>query len=419
MTWTQQLAAERIYHFDVLSENQRAELVAVMNARFPVAVFEDHLTKRRQALKNLDVNRSILDGAEQRYPQVIASPQVCADPEALQGCGVVFTAGGDGERLRLSLEEAGVPAEELADFTKATYALPDFHQDFGTLHINCAVMADLCRRTGLEIPVVITTGPEGSVTARVIPQILERYDNFGLKTVLVVKQDERLHFTLEEKAAFVMEEGKAQPITHPDETGGPIMKLRSPLSGREESALQVLRAAGCEKLILLQGTAVYDPDVILQIASAAQGYDGLGVGIARTAFPAEDPFGTYVEVVRGMEHRLCILEKDVRNEATLSLQHEDSNEFLPYNTGFYAFDMTILESNSLPDYATPPKQVLAELEPSPKVGYAGTDILPLASHPAILSIPPESYANLKNHLDLPVLARKAREFGLKSICESI
>jgi hypothetical protein len=89
------------------------------------------------------------------------------------------------------------------------------------------MISHLCSESGIDIPVIVTTGPENSVTARVIPEILKANNNFGLRNIITVQQDERIHFTNDEKAAFIItDEGSPQPVTQPDETGGPLMKLK-------------------------------------------------------------------------------------------------------------------------------------------------------------------------------------------------
>ena len=412
--WTKERAQKSIYQFGELSKIQQVELLSTMNEQFPVETFDAHLSHRRKAIQNLETSRLLLDGATQHYPAVLSADNVVASAKNLAGFGIVFTAGGDGERLRLSLEEQGASAHSLADFTKATYALPDFYNEFGSLHINMSVLASICKEYKIEIPVVITTGPKGSVTARVIPKVLKEYNNWGLKNVIVVQQDERLHFTQDEQVVYIIEDEKISLVTHPDESGGPIVKLKESVCG--QSPLEIMKKNGCSKVIILQGTAVYDPAVIFKIAAASKNHDGIGVGISRSAFPSDDPYGTYVSVEKDGPQRVCILEQDVRNESTRELTNSDNGDFLPYNTGFYAFDIDILMNNTLPDYATPPKQVSPGLEKSAKIGYAATDLLPMADNPAILTISPESYGVIKSAADLVKLSQLAKLLKLDVIC---
>ena len=124
------------------------------------------------------------------------------DAHDLEGCAVVLTAGGEGERLKTSLLARGISESDLKDFTKATWPLPGFFGDYGALQANLRLLSVLAKRNGLTLPVIVTTGPAGSTTARVIPEVLRRHENFGLERVLTVEQDERLHFTLDEKMAL-------------------------------------------------------------------------------------------------------------------------------------------------------------------------------------------------------------------------
>jgi len=384
-----------------------------MNRSFSPDVFDDHLVKRRRALENAAVSKKLLDGAVQTFPDVVNYQSLNTDDDGfggLSGFAVVFTAGGEGERLRLSLLEKGVPAESLRDFTKATYPLKGFYQDFGALQINLAMVSRICGRYNIDVPVIVTTGPAGSVTDRVIPNILKKHNNFGLPNVRIVPQDERLHFTVDEKIAVQFADGvPPYPVTQPDETGGPLMKLKQ----SNVSTLQWLSELGCEKLLIVQGTAIYEPRMLAYMAAAAKGRDCVGVGIPRSNFEKKDPFGTFVCIERGGERSVCIIEQDIRNNETRLITDRNTGAFLPFNTGFYAVDRNLLENNDLPDYATPPKEVLPSLPRSPKIGYAATDILPLAKRPLILTVKPDMYAVIKTAEDLETMSETAVKFGLR------
>jgi hypothetical protein len=333
----------------------------------------------------------------------------------MSGAAVVFTAGGEGERLRLSLLGRGVSAESLRDFTKATYPLKDFYGDFGALQINLAMVSHICKKYGIDIPVVVTTGPESSITYRVIPAILERYKNFGLPHIKVIPQDERLHFTTDEKIAYQLADGNPHPVTQPDETGGPLMTLKRKIGAEKISTLKWLADLGREKLLIVQGTAIYEPRMLSYMSSAAKGHDCVGVGIPRKTFDAKDPFGTFVQIEKDGRRSVCIVEQDIRNDGTRSIKNGNTGEYLPFNTGFYAVDRNLLEENDLPDYATPPKEVLPELPRSPKIGYAATDILPLAKNPLILTVSQDMYAAIKTAEDLETMSETAARFGLRDM----
>jgi hypothetical protein len=100
----------------------------------------------------------------------------------------------------------------------------------------------------------------------------------------------------------------------------------------------------------------------------------------------------------------------------MAVRDETGKFYLPFNTGLYVFDITLLAKSGLPDYATPPKEILPGLARSPKTGYAATDILPGAKHGAVLAVAPESYAAIKNADDLAVLSALARRHGIIDLC---
>ncbi len=417
--WSQQLAVERIYNFEKLNTDQQDFLIALLNKRFPPSVYEKHRHKRTLAQHNLIEARHLLKGALQEFPRCIENTTVSPTPDSLFGYGIVLTAGGEGERLRLSLQEKGLSMAALTDFTKAAFPLPDFFEDCGALQINLALIAHISERYRVDIPVVITTGPEGSTTARVIGDMIARYAAFGIKNVKVVCQGERLHLTTDEQIAFEIRDGMPYPVTNPDETGGPIMKLKAIEEGEEKSTLDWLAERGADKIIVLQGTAIYHPNLIPVMAEAARNYDGLGVGILRSRFAMEDPFGSLVILKTTEKKQLVILEQEVRNAQTYVLKDHTGQYFLPYNTGFYVFDREVLRINNLPDYATPPKEVLPRIPRSPKVGYAATDILSLIHKPAVLIIQPDQYGVIKKVDDLERLADMAKRFGLDEVCRIV
>ncbi|MBU0987201.1 MAG: hypothetical protein KKH68_08105 [Proteobacteria bacterium] len=415
-TWSRRFADERIYAFEKLSDSQQDFLITLLNERFPPSVYETHRRKRQQAQRNLLQARQSLAGASQQFPVCIESSNVLLQPDSLGGYGIVLTAGGEGERLRLSLQAKGFPAEALLDFTKATFPLPGFFEDFGSLQVNLTLIAEISARFQVDLPVVVTTGPAGSATARAIAAAIARHAAFGIKHIKVICQGERLHLTLNEQIAYEIKDGLPYPVTNPDETGGPLMKLKALENGAGQSTLDWLAACGAEKIMVMQGTAVYHPDLIPLMAEAARHYDGLGVGILRGRFDPGDPFGSFVVLKTAAKAQLVILEQEVCNSQTYALMDRSRQYFLPYNTGFYVFAREVLQNNDLPDYATPPKEVLAKLPRSPKVGYAATDILALARKPAVLAVRPDHYGVIKNADDLESLAEMAKRFGLDELC---
>ena len=413
--WTIDTLKSVVCNRELLDESAAGEFLALMNQRFPPNIFNDHLDKRKRAIENAAASKKLLDGAAQAFPDVVGCQSLNCSFEDMAGFAVVFTAGGEGERLRLSLLDRGVPAASLLDFTKATYPLKGFYEDYGALQINLAMLGSICRKHGLDIPVIVTTGPEGSITDRVIPQILKKHNNFGLSHVKTVPQDERLHFTVDEKIAVQVTDGNPYPVTQPDETGGPLMKLKQKTGIDDISILQWLSSLGCEKLLVVQGTAVYEPKMLAYMASAAKGHDCVGVGIPRSSFDAKDPFGTFVSIDKDGRRRVCIVEQDIRNDVTRAITGKDTGAYLPFNTGLYAIDRQLLEDSGLPDYATPPKEVLPGIPRSPKIGYAATDILPFAKHPLILTVNPGMYAVIKTAEDLETMSETAVRFGLREM----
>jgi len=418
-TWSAHYAEDNIYQFNRLEEKGRIALCSYLDSRFPPSVFKEHVQRRRKALENLSDNQDILAGVTQHYPECIAGNDVSGVIDNLAGYAILLTAGGEGERLRHSLAQQGISRQQLHNFTKATFQLPDFYKDFGALHINLSILSHICRQTGLSIPVIVTTGPESSTTAEVIPAVLKKYGSFGLENCRVITQEERLHLSLEEQIVYTMVQDEPRPVTNPDETGGPVMKLKKPMPGSSQNTLEWLKQLGCNKIILLQGTAIYDMNMISTIATAGKNHDGLGMGIARTSFPEDDPYGSYILVKDNNSTRLIIAEQEVRNRLTRMMQDKTNNRYLPFNTGFYAFDITLIENHDLPDYATPPKEILPDLPKSPKIGYAATDIISFAKNPAVLTISQNSYGVIKKAGDLKKLSQLGKQMGLDKMCKSL
>jgi hypothetical protein len=81
------------------------------------------------------------------------------------------------------------------------------------------------------------------------------------------------------------------------------------------------------------------------------------------------------------------------------------------------FDVNLISGNTLPDYATPPKEILPSIPKSPKIGFAITDIMPCAKNGAVLAIAPDSYENIKNAGDLQKMAALARRYGILDLCK--
>lgn len=417
--WTCGSVQEKIYDFEHLSISQKNVLIGNLNKRFPPVVYRQHCKNKANALKNLNTAFNLLHESTQHFPKCISSDEIKLEDYCLNGFGIVLTAGGEGERLRLSLQKQGINNAALKNFTKATFSLPQFYKDFGALHINLCLISSLSKKYNCHIPVVVTTGPEGSTSARVITELIDHYLNFGLKHLKILFQSERLHLTANDQIAYILRDDIPYPVTHPDETGGPIMKLKEVDPVTDKKTLDWLSEHGCHKVIVLQGTAVYNQELIPMMAAAAKSYDGLGVGIFRKNFSEEDPFGSFVALKDIDKEQLYIIEKDIRTTTTYQLKDPSENHFLPLNTGFYVLDNELLRQSSLPDYATPPKEILPHLPRSPKIGYAATDILPLAKKTAVLAIKENNYGVIKDAADLERLSKLAIDYGLKDICRNI
>jgi hypothetical protein len=124
-----------------------------------------------------------------------------------------------------------------------------------------------------------------------------------------------------------------------------------------------------------------------------------------------------VSLERNGKESLVIVEQGIRNEATMGIRDETGEFYLPFNTGLYVLDITLLVKSGLPDYATPPKEILPGLPRSPKTGYAATDIMACAKHGAVLAVEPDSYAAIKSADDLDGLFALAKRYGILDICD--
>lgn len=194
------------------------------------------------------------------------------------------------------------------------------------------------------------------------------------------------------------------------------MKLKQK-DENNESVFDWLTKLGCSRSIVVQATALYDMRLLPLMAEALKGHDCLGVGILRNSFPSNDPYGTFVTLSNSSKSTTMILEQDVRNDSTRELKDPTGKYYLPFNTGFYAFENSLLINNDLPHFATPPKEVLPGMNRSSKIGYAATDIIPIAGNPVILAIEPEMFGVLKTADDLQILSDIGKRYGLDKLCK--
>ncbi len=414
MHWSEEELDIAVHEYSNCDDSTKKMIAAAISPLFSFDEYKDQLNKKESALENTEMGKSILSSASQLFPDTVASEFVEVNRDDLRNYGIVITAGGEGERLKVTLQEQGFTEEELVDFTKATWPLPEFTGGFGALQINLALIASLSKEIGHDIPVIVTTGPEETTTARVIPEIIKKANNFGLKKIKVIAQNERLHLTNENKIAWKIEDNCAKIATNPDETGGPLMKLLE-VDQSGKSPINWIESNGANRIMVLQGTAVYNPLLVEQIASAGIKYDGMGIGISREEFPESDPYGTFVLLEENSQKQLRIIEKNVRNSTSENLQDSDGR-YLPFNTGFYTFTTELICKNPLPDYAVPQKDLFPGYEKADKVGYAATDVIVPAQKSGVLTIPTDDFAVIKTSDDLPLLTIAAKKFNLQNYC---
>lgn len=414
--WSENLANEHVNNFKNFSDQDKSLLLKELNENYPFEVFKNSFVKLNNALENSQKQSQILNKGTQHYPETVKLPKQLDSVKTIEEFAIVLMAGGEGERLRLSLLESGYNKEDLRDFTKATFPLPQFPEGFGALQTNLLVISTLCNKYNTDIPVIITTGPEGSTTAKLIPKIVEKSKKFGLKNLIIIPQNERLHLSQDKQIVIDKTDAGFSFATNPDETGGPIMKLKE-INESGSSPLNWISGLNKSKIMVLQATALYDPSLIETMAKAAENFDGLGIGIERTSFPENDPYGTFVLIEENSVKSLRIIEQAIRNKKTRNLQNEEG-KFLPFNTGFYIFDVELLQNCDLPDYATPPKEIHPDLPKAPKVGYAATDIISFAKKPAVLTISQDSFAVIKDASDPEKLAELGKKYGLQKLCEN-
>ena len=399
--WTNAELNEAVYNFSNLNNDLQNRIKEKLNSTFSYSDYLIAKDKREKAIKNREKSKNILNNATQEFPSTLSANDIKIDKNAISKFAIVITAGGEGERLRESLKKDGYTEEELTDFTKATWPIPNEKNNYGALQVTLSQIKDIEKRLNITIPIIVTTGPKGTTTDRVIPQIIKDNNNFGLN-ILIISQNERRHLTTDNKIAWIEENSNIKIASNPDESGGPLMKLLDK-SDNNKSAINWIEEFGKTNIMVLQGTAVYNPILIEKIATAGLNYDGMGVGIARNTFPSDDPYGTYVLLNNNGNKKLNIIEIDVRNSETENLK-SNNGEYLPYNTGFYTFEVKLLKDNPLPDYASPKKIIFEGYDKSEKIGYAATDIIIPAKNPGVLTISGDDFAVLKNSNDLDKLS---------------
>ncbi len=417
MVWDTEYAKASIEDFDKLSHEQAIDLLETLNREFPPEEYEKEKECLLNAFNNRERRRDLLQKGIQGFP-VCVDPETGSAPEKerISKTAVLLTAGGEGQRLKESLKQNGVSNEALADITKATYPVADSPGKPGTLHIDLLLIAGICRETGTDIPVIVSTGPAGSNTAEIIPEILRKNRGFGIKNLKSIAQGKRLHLSNNKKIVWYMKEGTPQPVTNPDETGGPVARMQRREGGEKESPISWLKRLGIEHLLVLQGTAVYKKEFIYSLIKAFPESDGIAAGIPRKSFPEDDPYGTLLTIEHNSKKSLKIIEKDERDSETRSLKNLEDKTYLPFNTGLYRFSLRMLNEKRLPDYITPPKEILPGIQKAPKCGFAATDIISLAENPCVIKIAPDSFSVLKKKSDITEINRTYNESGIREIC---
>lgn len=106
--WSIESLGEKIHDFCNLSLTRQHELLEYMNTNFPPQKFKQQLSMRSKALQNMENAKNTLEGATQSFPSFIEANSIDTNPESLHGFAFVLTAGGEGERLRLSLQKNGL-----------------------------------------------------------------------------------------------------------------------------------------------------------------------------------------------------------------------------------------------------------------------------------------------------------------------
>jgi hypothetical protein len=405
--WTKARLAEAVHNYTDVSPDLQEKIRKALENRWSYADYQEQVKFLTAALENNRRQQELLHRSRQYFPVVTKSSDSTPRESTLSSCAILIMAGGEGERLRESLKSKGYNENDLCDFTKATFPLPGTDKNMGTLAINLSMIAEISPR----IPVVVTTGPAHSTTHRVIPRMIARHNNFGLEYIQILPQNERLHLTAEKKIAWKETPDGIALITNPDETGGPLMKLKEK-SPQGETYLEELRKKGAEHIIVLQGTAVYKTDLLLKIAAAGKKHDVTGIGIQRNTYPLSDPYGTFVLTEDETSGRtLKIVEKNIADDTTRSLKNSEGNH-LPFNTGFYVCAAEVLQNSTLPPFAVPDKEVLPGIRKSPKTGYAATAIVEMSEDCGVITIPSEDYGVIKTVRDLADIGKKLENFKI-------
>jgi len=411
--WTEELLEQFIYDYANYSAEDILEIIKKLNKEYPPKDVLKELLDRRSAIQENQKIKNLLKNLKDPYPKTIKLSEIKNKSVDLSSIAIVLTAGGDGERLMQSLKNEGKTEEEIKNFTKATIPLPGFADDKSTLEINLRLIQKLEESLSITIPVIVTLGPIGSKTAELIPKFLKENENFDLKKLITVPQFKRIHFSNEEKIVL---DKNLNIITNPDETGGPIVRLKYPILKNEETGIEWLKNNGVNHVLILQAIGLYDFEIIKKIVSQKNKADLIALGIIRKEFRENDYFGTFIYLNDNEKRRLKILESHVIDENIRSIKNNEE-EFLPYNPGLYLFEISLIDNiNEIPFYASSDKEIKDGVEKAPKIGFAATDLTLIAKNPKILLIDNLNFSSLiKDYESLKEVSEFRKKHNLEII----
>lgn len=413
--WDNQSVKTYIDNIENFSRDELESIVNYLNENFPIDRYEKENTERKMALEELENTKNILNTHVQKYPSCYELSEINFNENDLNNIAFFFTAGGEGQRLRQSIEKNGKKNEVLENFTKATYPIQNFPENFGTLMINLALIKSFCDKYKTDIPVIISLGPKNSTTYNYIPSSIEKFKNFGLKNLFYIAQKERLHLTDEGKITINKTDNGFKASTNPDETGGPFMAFQ-----KDKNLVEKIRQLGIQKLLCIQGIGIYNPEILLKVASSNKEHDCYILGLPRENYPETDCFGTLVVLENEGKKQLRILESHMINNETRTLKSSDSSAYLPANSGLYVFDLSIFEEEiSRPFYATSAKEIEASKKLAPKIGYSATDFSRFSKNPAVLLVQNGNYSILKNIESLDDIEKLGKKFELDIISQKV
>lgn len=413
--WTKELFFTHMESPESFSENEITILLEFLNENCPLKSFLREIEERKIALKNMEETTRLLEGATQKFPKAYDFSEIVFDENSLKKVAFFFTAGGEGQRLAQSLNKNEADKKFLENFTKATIEIKDFPEKFGTLMINLCIVKSLSDTYKIDFPVIISLGPIGSTTSKVIPKEIASFNNFGLKNIHYILQGERLHLSNEEKISLEIKNGEIKVAKNPDESGGPLKAFYD-----NKELIKNLEKNGVSKILIIQGTGIFNPDILKNTASIKADHDCYILGLPRQKFEKSDQLGTIELIEKNGKTTLRILEAHSINDTTREIQNAEKSKFLPANTGMFLFDLALF-SKKLPIsfYATAPKEISFSKKIAPKIGYSATDFTVFAENPAVIIISPGDFAVLKNVENMEDLSALGKKFGLIKLCEKI